>query len=86
MNINSLITEWTYRLTKGYPDSESDYQELDRVLTEMTDLSETERMAIIRKAKGLSEEEDDESQDILDTNEESIRTTLKITIQSSRRK
>jgi hypothetical protein len=61
MNINSLITEWTYRLTKGYPDSESDYQELDRVLTEMTDLSETERMAIIRKAKGLSEEEDDDS-------------------------
>jgi hypothetical protein len=53
MNINSLITEWTYRLTKGYPDSESDYQELDRVLTEMTDLSETQRMAIIRKAKGL---------------------------------
>ena len=76
MNINSLITEWTYRLTKGYPDSESDYQELDRVLNEMTDLSETERMAIIRKAKGLSEQEDDESQDILDTNEESIRTTL----------
>ena len=54
MNINSLITEWTYRLTKGYPDSESDYQELDQVLTEMTDLSETQRMAIIRKAKGLS--------------------------------
>jgi hypothetical protein len=53
MNINSIINEWTYRLTKGYPDSESDYQELDRVLTEMTDLSETQRMAIIRKAKGL---------------------------------
>jgi len=53
MNINSLITEWTYRLPKGYPDSESDYQELDRVLIEMTDLSETERLAIIRKAKGL---------------------------------
>ena len=59
MNINSLITEWTYRLTKGYPDSESDYQELDRVLNEMTDLSETERMAIIRKAKGLSEQEEE---------------------------
>ena len=72
MNINSLITEWTYRLTKGYPDSESDYQELDRVLNEMTDLSETQRMAIIRKAKGLSEEEDDESQDILDTNEDEV--------------
>jgi len=76
MNINSLITEWTYRLPKGYPDSESDYQELDRVLIEMTDLSKTERMAIIRKAKGLSEQDEDESQDILDTNEESIRTTL----------
>ena len=61
MNINSLITEWTYRLTKGYPDSESDYQELDRVLTEMTDLSKTDRMAIIQKAKGLSEQEDEEN-------------------------
>lgn len=71
MNINSLITEWTYRLPKGYPDSESDYQELDRVLTEMTDLSETERMAIIRKAKGLSEQEDESN--ILDV--ESVLTS-----------
>ena len=71
MNINSLITEWTYRLPKGYPDSESDYQELDRVLTEMTDLSETERMAIIRKAKGLSEQ--DEESNILDV--ESVLTS-----------
>ena len=71
MNINSLITEWTYRLPKGYPDSESDYQELDRVLIEMTDLSETERMAIIRKAKGLSEQEDESN--ILDV--ESVLTS-----------
>ena len=28
MNINSIITEWTYRLPKGYPDSEQDYQVL----------------------------------------------------------
>ena len=70
MNINSLITEWTYRLPKGYPDSKSDYQELDRVLIEMTDLSETERLAIIRKAKGLSEQDDSED------NVQSIEDTL----------
>ena len=53
MNINSIITEWTYRLPKGYPDSEQDYQVLHEVLNEMTNLSENDRKAIVHKASGL---------------------------------
>lgn len=62
MNINSIINEWTYRLPKGYPDSKQDYQELRSVLKEMTDLSESEREALVRKAMGLSAEKDKESE------------------------
>ena len=76
MNINSIITEWTYRLPKGYPDSEQDYQVLHEVLNEMTNLSENDRKAIVRKASGLYEQEDEESTDTLNTNTESIQTTL----------
>jgi len=42
MNINSILTEWCYRLPKGYPTTESDYQILDTVLSEMTSLNSTE--------------------------------------------
>ena len=62
MNIDSIITEWTYRLEKGYPDSPEDYQELRSVLQEMTDLSETEQDFIVRRAMGL--EEQDKEDDI----------------------
>jgi hypothetical protein len=70
MNINSIINEWTYRLPKGYPDSKQDYQELRSVLKEMTDLSESEREALVRKAMGLSEQDDSEN------NIQSIEDTL----------
>jgi|TARA_R110002012_G_scaffold6707_4_gene31995 hypothetical protein len=70
MNINSIINEWTYRLPKGYPDSKQDYQELRSVLKEMTDLSEAEREALVRKAMGLSEQDDSEN------NIQSIEDTL----------
>ena len=60
MNIDSIITEWTYRLEKGYPDSPEDYQELRSVLQEMTDLSETDQDAIVRRAQGLTEDEEDD--------------------------
>ncbi len=70
MNINSIINEWTYRLPKGYPDSKQDYQELRNVLKEMTDLSETERESLVRKAMGLSEQDDSEN------NIQSIEDTL----------
>jgi len=60
MNIDSIIAEWTYRLEKGYPDCPEDYIELRNVLREQTDLSVNEQDAIVRRAMGLEEQEDDE--------------------------
>ena len=58
MNINSIITEWTYRLEKGYPDCDEDYIELRNVLREQTNLSELEQDAIVHRAMGLTEQDD----------------------------
>ena len=54
MTIDSIITEWTYRLPKGYPESESDYQVLQDVLQEMTTLTTEQRDQIVNQAKGLN--------------------------------
>jgi hypothetical protein len=59
MNIDSIITEWTYRLEKGYPDCDEDYIELHNVLREQTDLSKLERDNIVRRAMGITEQDDD---------------------------
>ena len=60
MNIDSIITEWTYRLPKGYPDTEEDYVELRNVLQEMTDLPEADQEVLVRRAMGLTEDEEDD--------------------------
>jgi len=64
MNIDSIITEWTYRLEKGYPDCPEDYIELRNVLREQTDLPIEQQDAIVRRAMGL--EEQDLIQEIVD--------------------
>ena len=62
MNIDSIITEWTYRLEKGYPDCPEDYIELRNVLREQTDLSKPEQDAIVRRAMGLEEQDQDQEE------------------------
>mgnify|MGYP003671508721 CR=1 FL=1 len=57
MNIDSIITEWTYRLDKGYPDCPEDYIELRNVLREQTNLPIEEQDAIVRRAMGLEEQD-----------------------------
>ena len=52
MTTDSIITEWTYRLPKGYPTSDSDYEILRSVLSEMTTLSDQAQQLIINRAKG----------------------------------
>ena len=64
MNINSIINEWTYRLPKGYPDCDEDYIELRNVLQEQTNLSEIQQDAIVRRAMGLKEQEDDTTSNV----------------------
>jgi hypothetical protein len=82
MNIDSIITEWTYRLEKGYPDCPEDYQELRSVLQEMTDLSDPEQDAIVRRAMGLTEDEESNSNeevldDITDSDLKQLQSTIK---------
>ena len=60
MTIDSIITEWTYRLPKGYPETHSDYNILRDVLTEMTALSETDKNMIVQRSMGLTEQPTDE--------------------------
>ena len=57
MNIDSIITEWTYRLDKGYPDCPEDYIELRNVLREQTNLPIEEQDKIVRRAMGLEEQD-----------------------------
>jgi len=66
MNIDSIITEWTYRLEKGYPDCPEDYIELRNVLLEQTDLPIEQQDAIVRRAMGLTEDEGQEQLPNLD--------------------
>ena len=62
--IDSILTEWRYRLESGYPKNEQDYEVLRDVILEMTDLSETAADQIVTQAQGLSEKEDEQlSQD-----------------------
>ena len=60
MTIDSIITEWTYRLPKGYPETEQDYSVLYDVLQEMTTLTTEERDRIVNQARGLTEAPGDE--------------------------
>ena len=55
MTIDSIITEWRFRLPKGYPTCAKDYKTLYEVILEMTDITPLEAQRIITKAQGLSE-------------------------------
>jgi hypothetical protein len=52
MNINAILTEWQYRLPKGYPTEPSDYETLYDVLLEVANVSHTKARQIVEHAKG----------------------------------
>ena len=60
--IDSILTEWLFRLESGYPKTQKDYDILRDVIREMTDLSEDDATSIIKQARGISEQEDEQSQ------------------------
>jgi len=64
--IQSILTEWTYRLPKGYPTEIKDYDALRDILREMSDLPEAEQERVVQRAMGL-EEQGEESLDTADT-------------------
>ena len=55
MTVQKILTEWTYRLPKGYPVEVKDYDVLREILDEMTDFSSTKKENIVRQAQGLPE-------------------------------
>lgn len=54
MTIQKILTEWTYRLPKGYPVEVKDYDVLREILDEMTDLPSAQKENVVRQAQGLS--------------------------------
>jgi hypothetical protein len=53
--IDSILTEWRYRLPHGYPKSADDFMVLKDVILEMTDIDLSEAEHIVRRAMGLNE-------------------------------
>ena len=56
MTIDSILTEWSYRLPKGYPTRSKDYELLYHVILEMTELTPLEARIIASRAQGLNEQ------------------------------
>jgi len=62
MTIDSILTEWSYRLPKGYPTKSKDYELLYHVILEMTDLTPLEARIVVDKAQGIITEQIEFSQ------------------------
>jgi hypothetical protein len=60
MTIDSILTEWCYRLPKGYPETVQDFEVLRDIITEMTDIDLSEAERIVRNAMGITEASEDE--------------------------
>ena len=52
MTIDSILTEWSYRLPNGYPTRAQDYEVLYDVLIETAKITPTEARQIVERAKG----------------------------------
>jgi len=52
MNIDLILTEWCYRLPKGYPTNSRDYEILYDVLLEVANISNDDARIIVERAKG----------------------------------
>jgi hypothetical protein len=64
MNIDLILTEWCFRLPKGYPTSAKDYEVLYDVLIETAKITPDEARQIVERAKGNVKDFINESLDI----------------------
>lgn len=62
MTIDSILTEWSYRLPKGYPTRPKDYELLYHVILEMTELTPLEARVVVNRAQGIISEQVEFSQ------------------------
>ena len=74
--IDSILTEWRYRLESGYPKNEQDYEVLRDVILEMTDLSETAADQIVTQAQGITEQADSDNTPLHNINPNSIQDDI----------
>jgi hypothetical protein len=70
MIVQKILTEWTYRLPKGYPVEVRDYDVLREILDEMTDLPVAKKESIVRQAKGIREDGDNVDAGTSEVNDE----------------
>lgn len=56
MNIDLILTEWCYRLPKGYPTNARDYEVLYHVLLEVANISTDDARQIVERAKGSAKQ------------------------------
>ena len=52
MNIDLILTEWCYRLPKGYPTRAQDYEVLYNVILETAKVTPEYARQIVERAKG----------------------------------
>jgi len=64
MNIDLILTEWCYRLPKGYPTGAKDYEVLYNVLIETAKVTPDYARQIVERAKGNVKDSINESLDI----------------------
>jgi|7_EtaG_2_1085326.scaffolds.fasta_scaffold00055_33 hypothetical protein len=62
-DMHKILTEWTYRLDSGYPKTDSDYEVLRDVLTELTDFERPVINTIVNQSKGITEAKPDNELD-----------------------
>ena len=74
MNIESILTEWQYRLPKGYPQSSTDYDVLRTVITEMTNFSAEQAQKIVEQAQNIHSDENPNNQpEMIDTSKVKVK-------------
>ena len=56
MNIDLILTEWCYRLPKGYPTTSKDYEVLYQVIVEVANVTPDYARQIVERAKGSSQQ------------------------------
>ena len=56
MNIDLILTEWCYRLPKGYPTTSKDYEVLYQVIVEFANVTPDYARQIVERAKGSSKQ------------------------------
>jgi hypothetical protein len=74
--IESILTEWRFRLPHGYPKSEADYEVLRDVILEMTDISGAAADQIVTRAQNITEQADSDNNPLHNTTPNSIQDDI----------